>query len=167
MKYIYLSFVSMLGLSACATNYIEAPKDTSHAILNFVNEPRLSVVTTRFPRFEQKYLSVSNEKCDMPTQFAKFSKKDKDHKVIRIESDRKINVRAFNLYGGSSNITDVQPGRLSTDCNSIASFTPDRGGNYIVRLKETGSKTCEMFVIDYSTKVSPPDLKVKNNLKCG
>jgi len=170
MKQIYLSFAAALGLSACATNYVEAPEDTSHAVLNFVNEPRLSAgekITTLLPKFEQKYLSVANETCDRQSEFANFINTDKDHKAIRVEADKTINVRAFNLYGGSSNISDVVPGRLSTDCNSIASFTPEKNGNYIVRMKETGPKTCEMFIVDFSTKVSPPDLTVKNNLKCG
>lgn len=168
-KYV-LSSLAIFGLSACATHYAQAPEDASHAVLNFVNEPKLMVgerIGVLVPNIEQKYVSVSDQTCSKPTELAHFSQSDKDHKPIRVKSDQTINVLAYNVYGGSKNILNSQPGRPSENCNSMASFTPRKDGNYIVRMQETENKICEIFVIDYSTKMAPADLTIKNRVECG
>ena len=160
--------LAAFGLSACVTQYAETPEETSHAVLNFVNEPKLA--TRGFSglplRVEQKYVSVADRSCSKPTEITHFTRTSKDHRPVRVKPDQTINVLAYNLYGGASNISDVRPGHKSENCNSIASFTPKKDGNYIVRMKQTEHETCEIFVVDYATKKAPSDLTIKNRFEC-
>ncbi len=164
--------IAALGLSACATPYVESSELSPHATLNFVNENHL-IPRQRPPikPIEQKYASVSDQSCRESARFVNFRQEDKDYKPIRVQSDKEISVLAHNIYGGSyyggERTGDITLGTTSKSCKSIATFVPKEGGNYIVRMLETDKKVCELFVIDYETKSAPSDLVVKNSFACG
>jgi len=168
MNFYFPSLIMVIGLSACATNYTEISTTEPHAVLNFVNEPNL--ITRFIPKVEQSYASVRDDTCDMRTKFVNFSSGKKSYKPIRVQSGETMNILAYNVYGGSEGHADeniaIVPGQPSQQCKSIASFTPKKGGNYIIRMKEIEKRQCELFVIDYSTKAAPSDLIVKNHHQC-
>ena len=159
------AIVFLLSLTACATQYEAPTKDSQQATINFVNENHLSPHSLF--GFKQKYISVVDQSCSMPVEITRFSKTNKDHKPIRVEAGKEINILAYNVYGSTKNIDDVRLGQQSNECKSLATFVPEKDKNYIIRMKETESKACEIFVIDYTTKTAPTNLTIKNRLKCG
>jgi len=157
--------VLILSLTACATQYEAPAEDSQKATINLVNENHLSSHTLF--GFEQAYVSVADQSCSMPVEITRFSKVSKDYKPVPVEAGKEINILAYNIYGGTKSIDDVRLGKQFKECKSMASFVPEDGKNYIIRMKETNRKQCELFVVDFETKMAPTTLNVKNKVKCG
>jgi len=161
--------VSGLALSSCATEFAQADSQKSHALLNFVNEPFLKKkfkAGFQLDRdYQQKYVAVHDHSCKASAKFARFTELGRDHKPVRVMPDKAVNILAYNAYT-DGHVVGSSATEISEGCKSIASFVPRKGGNYIVRLTETETEECEMFVIDYETKAAPSDLEITNEFKC-